>query len=167
MATCSPWLLTPSTRGSCQLSCRPNLADRGFCKDVPVPTPTTLLSLRPPCVSPFRRWQMHSQRLIVSQVCPSTTEKCHRIQCGNFGYPTAFGMSAPIVPVLRQMQIKDHAEHLGVEIGPGAAGHRWTKARNTFVGVCAHPHLLAEFGPKTCLFQDVCPVCRFFRWICR
>ena len=26
---------------------------------------------------------------------------------------------------------------MDVEIGPGAAGHRWTKARNNFVGTCA------------------------------
>ena len=43
-----------------------------------------------------------------------------------FGYPTA-----------RQMQIKDHAKDLGVDIGLGAAGHRWNMVRNTFVGVCA------------------------------
>ena len=45
MATCSPWLLTLSTFGFCQLLCRLNLTDHGVYKDVPVPTPTTLLSL--------------------------------------------------------------------------------------------------------------------------
>ena len=35
------------------------------------------------------------------------------------------------------MQIKDHAKYLGVQIWPGAADHRWTKARNKFVGLCA------------------------------
>ena len=41
------------------------------------------------------------------------------------------------VPVFQQMQIMDHARYLGVDIGPRAANHRWTKARNKFVGVCA------------------------------
>ena len=35
------------------------------------------------------------------------------------------------------MQISNHARYLGVEIGPGAADHKWTKAENKFVGVCA------------------------------
>ena len=51
------------------------------------------------------------------------------------------------------MQLKDHASFLGVEIGPGAADLRWTKARYVY------PHLLAVFGPETRLFQDVCSVC--------
>ena len=55
-ATCSPWRSALSTGGSCQLFCRLNLTDRGFergsCKDVLVPTPTTLLLLRLLSVSP-------------------------------------------------------------------------------------------------------------------
>ena len=35
------------------------------------------------------------------------------------------------------MQMKDHAKYLGVAIGPGAADHRWTKARDKFIAVCA------------------------------
>ena len=48
------------------------------------------------------------------------------------------------VPVFRQMQIKDHAKYLGVVIGPGAAAHRWTKSRNTFIAVCARLHASAQ-----------------------
>ena len=40
------------------------------------------------------------------------------------------------VPDFRHTQISNHARYLGVEIGPGAEDHRWTKARNKFVGVC-------------------------------
>ena len=35
------------------------------------------------------------------------------------------------------MQIQDHAKYLGLAIRPGAAGHRWTEASTTCVGVCA------------------------------
>ena len=41
----SPWLLAQSTGGSCELSCCPNLTVRVFCKDVLVPTLTTLFAL--------------------------------------------------------------------------------------------------------------------------
>ena len=45
VAACSPWLLARSTGGSCELSCCPNLTVRVFCKDVLVPTLTTLFAL--------------------------------------------------------------------------------------------------------------------------
>ena len=64
-------------------------------------------------------------------------KKCHWIQYGNLAIPQFSEWVGTLVPVFRQMQIKDHARYLGVEIGPGAAAHRWTKARNTFVGVGA------------------------------
>ena len=47
------------------------------------------------------------------------------------------------VLVFGQLQIKNHAKYLGVEIGPDA-DHRWTKAINKFVCVCAYPHLIAK-----------------------
>ena len=53
------------TGGSCQMSCRPNLTERGFCKDVPAPALTTLLSLRPLCANPFQSWQTPLRLLIL------------------------------------------------------------------------------------------------------
>ena len=46
-------------------------------------------------------------------------------------------MTIPQFPLSDKMQISDHARCLGVEMEPGAADHRWTKARNKSVGVCA------------------------------
>ena len=40
------------------------------------------------------------------------------------------------VPAFRRLQISVHTRYLSVEVGPGPAGHRWTKARNKFVGIC-------------------------------
>ena len=54
-ATCSSWLSTPSTGGSCLLFCRLNPTDRGSSKDVLVLTPTILLS-------PLRLWASPSRR---------------------------------------------------------------------------------------------------------
>ena len=54
------------------------------------------------------------------------------------GYPAALSRWVGIhVSCFPAVQIHDHARYLGVEIGPGAAGHRCTKARNNFVGKCA------------------------------
>ena len=41
------------------------------------------------------------------------------------------------VPDFQPVQIGDHANYLGVVIGPGAPAHRWTKGRNQFMAVCA------------------------------
>ena len=46
-------------------------------------------------------------------------------------------VTIPQFPPSNKMQISDHARCLGVEMEPGAADHRWTKARNKSVGVCA------------------------------
>ena len=61
--------------------------------------------------------------------------KCHWIHCGNLAIPQLSEWVGTHVPVFRQMQIKDHAKYLGVEIGPGAASHKRTKARSKPVGV--------------------------------
>ena len=102
-----------------------------------MPTLTILLSPSPPCASPSRPWRLPSRRLISSLARPSITKKCNWIQCGNAASPQFSDWVGIHVPAFRQMQISDHARYLGVEIGPGAAGHRWTKARNMFVGVSA------------------------------
>ena len=136
VATCSQWLSTLSTGGSCLLFCRPNLTDRGSCKGVPVPTPTTLLFLQPLCESPSRWWQMPSRRLILSQACPTTKN----VIGFNMGIWLSLQRSEWVgthVRVFRRMQIKDHAQYSGVEIWPGAADRRWNKERNKCVGVCA------------------------------
>ena len=57
-------------------------------------------------------------------------KKCHWIQHRNLALPKLSEWVGTQVPVFRQMQFKDHAKYLGVEIGPGAGNHRWNKARN-------------------------------------
>ena len=97
LATCSPWISTLSTGGICHLFRRLNLADRGSCKDTPVPTPTTLLSQRLLCGSPSRQSKMPSPN----------HQKCHWIQYGNLTIPQHSEWVGTHVRVLRQMQIKD------------------------------------------------------------
>ena len=91
-----------------------------------------LAPIRPLCVSPSRQWQMLSRLFILSQVWPSNTKKCHWTQYRNLSIPQLSEWVGT-----HGMQINDHAKYLGIEIGPSAANHRWTKARNKFVGVCA------------------------------
>ena len=96
-------------------------------------------------------------------------QKCYWIQQGNL---TSLQLSEWVgahVPVLRQMQIKDHAKYLGVVIGPSAAAHRWTKSRNTLnCCMCPPPRLRAELGSKTSFIQSVCPFRPLLRWVgCR
>ena len=87
----------------------------------------------------------------------SNHKKCHWVQFGNLAIPQRSEWVGTHVPVFRQMQIKDHAQYLGVEIGPGAADRRWNKERNRCVGVCARirasSHSLVQ---RLVSFQDIC-----------
>ena len=64
-------------------------------------------------------------------------KKCHLIQYGNLAIPQLLASVGSHVPVFRQLQIKDHAKYLGVEIGSDAAESQMDQARNRFVCVCA------------------------------
>ena len=81
------------------MSYRPNLTERGFCKDVPAPALTTLLSPRPLCANPFQSWQTPLRLLILLLACLSTTTKCHWIQHGNMATPQLLDLVGTHVPV--------------------------------------------------------------------
>ena len=53
------------------------------------------------------------------------------------------------------MQISDRTRYVSVETGPGAAGHRWTKARSKFVGICAR--ICSSSQSLVLSFQDLLP----------
>ena len=64
-------------------------------------------------------------------------KKCSWSQYENVPIPHLSHWVGTHVSAFRHLQISDHARYLGVEIGPGAADRRWTKAENKLVGVCA------------------------------
>ena len=79
-------------------------------------------------------------------------KKCNWIQCGNMSLPQLSHRVGIHVPPFWQMQIRFWA----LNFGPAQlAGHRWTKARTKFLGICARirssPQCLSRSMP--CLFS--------------
>ena len=97
-----------------------------------MPTLKILLSPPPPCASPV---VVAFETIDTVTGMSLTHKKCTWIH-GNVTIPQLSDWVGSHVPAFRQTQISNRARYLGVEIGPGAADHRWTKARNKFVGVC-------------------------------
>ena len=100
----------------------------------------------------------------LSRLCPSTTKSAN-------GFNMATMLSERVgthVLVFQLMQIKYHARYLGVEIGPGAANHRWTKVINTFVPVCACIRTSSQsLVHRFVSFKILRVVCPFLHWLCR